>query len=104
MDHAHGLMALLPYRPYIIRIATLRAVTATARIFLTGNIREILVRNAIALGVLAVWLAGCAGNQTTQSADSATDSAPAKKKECTYERNTGGTSRMQRVCRYVDAG
>jgi Flp pilus assembly protein TadD len=65
---------------------------------------EILLKNAIVLAMIAAGLAACAGNQTTQSADSGAVAVPAKKKECSYERSRGGTSRMQRVCHYVDAG
>ncbi len=63
------------------------------------------MRNTIFLVVFAMWLGGCASNQTTQSADEASASAgiPAgKKKVCKHERNSGGISRMKRVCRYVD--
>jgi len=63
------------------------------------------VKNAIFLIVLAMCLGACASNQSTQSADEKTaDSGmPAgKKKVCKHERNSGGVSRMKRVCRYVD--
>ncbi len=63
------------------------------------------MKNTIFLVVLVMWLGACASNQSTQSADGKTaDSGmPAgKKKVCKHERNTGGISRMKRVCRYVD--
>jgi ABC-type enterochelin transport system substrate-binding protein len=63
------------------------------------------VKNTIFLVVLVMWLVACASNQSTQSADGKTaDSGmPAgKKKVCKHERNTGGISRIKRVCRYVD--
>ena len=63
------------------------------------------MKNTIILAVLVLWLGACASNQTTQSADetSANSGMPAaKKKVCKHERNSGGVSRMKRVCHYVD--
>ena len=63
------------------------------------------MKNTIILVVFALWLGACASNQTTQSADekSANSGMPeGKKKVCRHERNSGGVSRMKRVCRYVD--
>ena len=60
--------------------------------------------------VMGIWLAGCAGNQPTQAGSStegtATEisSAPERKRVCKYEKTSGTGSRMERVCRYVDAG
>jgi hypothetical protein len=63
------------------------------------------VKNTIILAVLALWLGACASSQTTQSADETaanTGMPAAKKKVCKHERNSGGVSRMKRVCHYVD--
>ena len=63
------------------------------------------MKNTIILAVLVLWLGACASNQTTQSADetAANSGMPAaKKKVCKHERNSGGVSRMKRVCHYVD--
>ncbi len=63
------------------------------------------MKNIFFLIVLAKWLGACASNQSTQSADEKTAGSgmPAgKKKVCKHERNSGGVSRMKRVCHYVD--
>jgi hypothetical protein len=63
------------------------------------------VKNTIILAVLALWLGACASSQTTQSEDeksAGTGMPEGKKKVCKHERNSGGVSRMKRVCHYVD--
>ncbi len=63
------------------------------------------MKNTIILAVLALWLGACASNQSTQSTDdkSANTGMPeGKKKVCKHERNSGGGSRLKRVCHYVD--
>lgn len=54
-------------------------------------------------------LAGCASSQTiepvesTNSTSAEVSDVPAKKKVCKYDRNSGGGSRLRRVCTYEDA-
>ena len=68
------------------------------------------MRTAIAFAVLAIGLTACASNPSTQTGGSTegstTDasSAPERKRVCKYEKTNGTGSRMERVCRYVDAG
>jgi len=60
------------------------------------------------MAIVAMWLVACASNQETPAVESTIESsastaiAPEKKKVCKHERNSGGISRMKRVCRYVD--
>ncbi len=69
---------------------------------------ETILKNTIALLVLATWLAACATNETTASAEGADDTttsateAPARKKVCNYERGTSTGTRMRKVFKYVD--
>lgn len=63
------------------------------------------MKHTILLIVLAMLLGACASNQSAKSEKetaASTDMPEGKKKVCKYERNSGGTSRMKRVCRYVD--
>jgi hypothetical protein len=62
------------------------------------------LKYVITLAVVALFLTACASNGSTQSGNtvSSADGMPGKKKVCTHERNSGGVSRMKRVCTYVD--
>lgn len=63
------------------------------------------MKHTILLIVLAMWLGACASNQSAKSENetAANSDMPAgKKKVCKHERNSGGVSRLKRVCRYVD--
>ena len=63
------------------------------------------MKHTILLIVLAMLLGACASNQSAKSENetsASSDMPPGQKKVCKYERNSGGVSRMQRVCRYVD--
>ena len=67
------------------------------------------MKNAFVITVLATWLASCASNQTSLSAESINDSPVNKnsvetpEKVCTYE--TGGRlgANRRRVCRDADS-
>jgi len=63
------------------------------------------VKHTILLIALAMWLGACASNQSAKSENetaASSDMPEGKEKVCKYERNSGGVSRMKRVCRYVD--
>lgn len=56
-------------------------------------------KTLIVLAAVAM-ISGCASSQT---ASEETQSGPARVKKCSYERSTSAGSRMERVCRWVDA-
>ena len=68
------------------------------------------MKTAIAIAILALGLGGCASNPSSETGASAegsaseVSSAPERKRVCKYEKTSGTGSRMERVCRYVDAG
>jgi hypothetical protein len=67
-----------------------------------------ILKNAIGIAVLALWLVACASTSTSQpgqtagSSTSSDNGTETEEKVCTYE--TGGRigSPMRRVCRSVD--
>ena len=63
------------------------------------------MKNIFFLIVLATWLGACASNKPAESANEASANSgmpPGQKKVCKHERNSGGVSRLRRVCHYVD--
>ena len=68
------------------------------------------MKNTIAMAVAVICFSACASNQSPQGVESAGGSpagasaTPERKKVCRYQKSESAGSRMERVCRYVDAG